>query len=84
LAAHGGKTAARAAVTPSPEPISNITLSFGEDALAVFLTWLATEHPYLAASVAFVGILVVVALLGFVIRSIRALFRRTERALVRN
>jgi len=27
LAAHGGKTAARAAVTPSPEPISNISLS---------------------------------------------------------
>jgi len=33
LAAHGGKTAARAAVTPSPEPLSNITLSLGEDAL---------------------------------------------------
>src|ERR1700693_794023 len=27
LAAHGGKTAARAAVTPSPEPVSNISLS---------------------------------------------------------
>jgi len=31
LAAHGGKTAARAAITPSPEPLSNITLSLGED-----------------------------------------------------
>src|SRR5215468_6497447 len=40
FAAHGGKTAARAAVTPSPEPISNITLSAGEDVLAIFLTWL--------------------------------------------
>ena len=27
LAAHGGKTALRAAVTPSPEPFSNISLS---------------------------------------------------------
>ena len=45
LAAHGGKTAVRAAVTPSPEPFSNVTLSLGEDALAVFLTWLATRHP---------------------------------------
>ena len=36
LAAHGGKTAVRAAVTPSPEPFSNISLSFGEDALAIF------------------------------------------------
>src|SRR5712692_8406300 len=39
LAAHGGKTAVRAAVTPSPEPLSNITLSLGEDVLAVGLTW---------------------------------------------
>src|SRR5438128_11736103 len=29
LAAHGGKTAARVAVTPSPEPFSNIALSLG-------------------------------------------------------
>ena len=30
LAAHRGKTAVRGAVTPSPEPISNISLSLGE------------------------------------------------------
>src|SRR6202035_1132052 len=52
LAAHGGKTAVRAAVTPYPELFSNITLSLGEDALAVFLTWFATRHPYLAAMIA--------------------------------
>ncbi|HYA25675.1 MAG TPA: DUF4126 domain-containing protein, partial [Terriglobales bacterium] len=46
FAAHGGKTAVRAAVTPSPEPISNITLSLAEDFLAIGLTWLATRHPY--------------------------------------
>src|ERR1700747_2232823 len=33
LIAHSGKTAVRAAVTPSPEPLSNITLSLGEDFL---------------------------------------------------
>ena len=43
LASHGGKTAVRAAVTPSPEPVSNISLSLGEDALAIFLTWFATR-----------------------------------------
>src|ERR1019366_3677309 len=43
--AHGGKTAVRAVITPSPEPVSNIALSAGEDVLAVFLTWLATTHP---------------------------------------
>ena len=35
LAAHGGKTAARIAVTPSPEPLSNIALSLGEDFVAI-------------------------------------------------
>ena len=47
-----GKTAVRAAVTPSPEPLSNIGLSLGEDALAIFLTWFATRHPYIAAALA--------------------------------
>src|ERR1700741_4709254 len=52
LAAHGGKTAVRAAVTPSPEPFSNIGLSLGEDVVAISLTWLATVHPYAGASIA--------------------------------
>src|ERR1035441_9709093 len=51
LAAHGGKIAARAAVTASPEPFSNMALSAGEDVLAVSLTWLATRQPYIAASI---------------------------------
>jgi hypothetical protein len=52
LAAHGSKTAVRAAVTPSPEPISNIALSTTEDAAAIGLTWFATHHPVVAASIA--------------------------------
>ena len=51
LAAHGGKTAVRAAVTPSPEPFSNMALSLGEDGLAIFLTWFATQHPYGAIAI---------------------------------
>ena len=38
LAAHSGKTAVRAAVTPSPEPLSNIALSLGEDAALTLAT----------------------------------------------
>ena len=45
LAAHGGMTAVRAAVTPHPEPFSNVMPSLGEDTLAVFLTRFATRHP---------------------------------------
>lgn len=73
--AHGGKTAARAAVTPSPEPVSNIGLSVGEDVLAVGLTWMATTHPYIAASIALVMVAVLVLLVRWLWRALRALFR---------
>jgi hypothetical protein len=81
LAAHGGKTAVRAAVTPSPEPLSNITLSLGEDGLAVFLTWFATQHPYTAIAIVGVLLVVIVVLVRWVIRALRALFRGAEREL---
>lgn len=81
LAAHGGKMAARAAVTPSPEPLSNIGLSVGEDILAVGLTWLATRHPYFAGTVAVTLVLIIVILIRWVIRALRALFRGAEREL---
>src|SRR5436309_8011462 len=74
--AHTGKFAARAAVTPSPEPFSNMALSVGEDALAVWLTWFATRHPYWSAAVA-VGLLVVAVILIWIFaRAVKALFRR--------
>jgi len=78
LAAHGGKTAVRAAVTPSPEPISNISLSLAEDALAIFLTWFATRQPYSAAAIVIVLLAIVVLLIRWVIRALRALFRGAE------
>jgi len=83
LAAHGGKTAVRAAVTPSPEPFSNVTLSLGEDGLAIFLTWFATQHPY--ATIAIVGAMlaVIVVLARWVVRSLRRLFRGAEHELAK-
>jgi len=60
LTSHGTKASARAAANLSPEPFSNWTLSFGEDLLAVWLTWFATAHPMLAILV--VAMLVVVSL----------------------
>ena len=81
LAAHGGKTAARAAVTPSPEPLSNITFSLGEDALAIGLTWLATRHPYVAGTLATIFVVIIMLLMRWVIRALRALFRGAEREL---
>lgn len=69
LAAHGGKTAARVAVTPSPEPFSNLALSAGEDTLAVFLTWLATRHPISAALIVAAFLAVIVVVMRWVIRA---------------
>jgi hypothetical protein len=82
LAAHGGKTAVRAAVTPSPEPFSNIALSVGEDGIAVFLTWFATRHPYWAAGIVVVFLGIIVLLARWVVRALRALFRGAEQELV--
>ena len=79
LAAHGGKTAARAAVTPSPEPVSNISLSMGEDALAIFLIWFATQHPVLAALIVLALLVVIVVVIRWVVRALRNLFRGAER-----
>jgi hypothetical protein len=81
FAAHGGKTALRAAVTPSPEPVSNITLSLGEDALAVGLTWLATRHPYAAAAIVVILLAIILLLARVVIRALRGLFQGAEKEL---
>jgi hypothetical protein len=71
--AHGGKTAVRTAVTSSPEPFSNIGLSLGEDALSVSLTWFATTHPYVAAAIAAVLVLVTLLLIRWIWASLKNL-----------
>ncbi len=81
LAAHGGKTAVRAAVTPSPEPLSNITLSISEDVLAVFLTWLATRHADWAAAIVVVLLVITLLMIRWVLRALRRLLGGAERAI---
>ncbi|MGE5324118.1 MAG: DUF4126 domain-containing protein [Actinomycetota bacterium] len=76
LAAHGGKMAVRSAITPSPEPFSNMALSLGEDALAVCLTWLATQHPIITAVIVAVLLLAVIVAIRWVFRAFKRLFRR--------
>src|SRR5580698_6217080 len=84
LAAHGGKTAARAAVTASPEPISNFALSASEDALVVFLMWIVTRHPYVASVIVMLALCVTAILIRFVVHSLRALFSDAEHAVTHN
>ena len=73
LTSHGTKASARAAVNTTPEPFSNWILSFGEDALAVWLTWMATAHPVATTAI-------VVALLALSAYLLFHLFRFARRA----
>src|SRR5882757_8363982 len=78
LTSHGTKASARAAANTSPEPFSNWALSLGEDALAVWLTWLATVHP--TATIVVVTILI--ALAAFVLFHLFRFLRRAVRGLL--
>ena len=73
--AHAGKTAARTAVTPSPEPFSNFALSVAEDGFAIFITWFATRHPYIAGAIVVFLIAVLVVLIRWIIRALQSLLR---------
>jgi hypothetical protein len=74
--AHTSKTAARALVTPSPEPISNIALSASEDVAAISLTWLATYHPYAAGGMATVAIIFLIVSLRWILIRLKRLIHR--------
>jgi hypothetical protein len=74
LTSHGTKASARAAANLSPEPFSNWALSFGEDLLSVWLTWLAAAHPLAT-------IIVVAALVALSAFLLYHLFRFLRRSL---
>ena len=76
LQSHGAKASTRLSVNASPEPFSNWALSLGEDALVVFLLWMAASHPYIALAI------VAVLAVGFLLLA-RVIFRGLRRLLAR-
>jgi hypothetical protein len=84
LAAHGGKTAVRAAVTHSPEPFSNIALSVGEDVTVAFLLGYATQHPFAAAAIVALALILIAWMARVVVLALKNLFRDTEGALAKD
>lgn len=80
LAAHGSKLAIRTAVTPSPEPFSNIGLSLAEDVAAVSLTWFATRHPIIAGVIVAVCLVLAILAIRYLVRALRRLFSRLARS----
>ncbi|MGH7586834.1 MAG: DUF4126 domain-containing protein [Gemmatimonadales bacterium] len=82
LTSHGAKASTRAAANTSPEPFSNWLLSFAEDAVAIFLTWMATTHPVITAIIVVVLLVVAVLILRAFYRALTGL-RDRLRELVR-
>lgn len=78
LAAHGSKLAIRTAVTPSPEPFSNIALSLAEDAAAISLTWFATRHPVIASIIVAICLVLAVLAIRYLVRAFRRLFQQAR------
>lgn len=76
LVAHSAKTALRAAVSGSPEPVSNIGLSLAEDASALTLAWFATQYPYVAAGLVVVLMVILVMVTRWLLRTFRKLVAR--------
>lgn len=76
LLSHGGKASARAVVNASPEPVSNVVVSTGEDVATGSLLVLALANPVAAAVVALLVLAFSAALLIAARRLLRRLFGR--------
>ena len=72
LTSHSTKASTRAAVNTVPEPFSNWVLSFGEDLLAVWLTWFTTVHPVATISIVVALLILCAFLLYYLFHFVRA------------
>ena len=78
MTTHLTKAGTRAAANTSPEPFSNWILSFGEDVLAVSLSYAALQHPRVALAIAIGLLLVIVACGSLIVRALRRRFARSR------
>jgi hypothetical protein len=59
-----------------------MALSFGEDVGAVTLSWVAVQHPYLAATVVVILLVIIVLLTRWILASLTRLFHRARGVLL--
>lgn len=78
LGSHGTKAVTRAAVNTSPEPISNITLSLGEDALTFASAILMAFYPVAILIVVVIFLILALWLLPKIFRALRRLIIRAR------
>lgn len=70
---HATKAGSRAIINTSPEPVSNITTSFGEEGLVLGGGWLALMHPMVFIGVLIFFVLVMLWLLPKLWRGIQSI-----------
>jgi hypothetical protein len=75
---HATKMTTRAAVNTSPEPFSNVAISFAEDGLVVFLLWLSATHPQVFTLVLLASIVVAIILLVVFVKFLQAVAREVR------
>ena len=78
LSSHGTKAATRAVLNTSPEPVTNVVASVGEDVLAVGSVLLAAFYPIIVVIVVVVGLIISIVVLPRIIRFFRGVFRRVR------
>ncbi|GAA4694303.1 DUF4126 domain-containing protein [Nocardioides nanhaiensis] len=71
LASHLVKAGTRLAINGSPEPVTNVAASLGEDVAVLGVVWLAIEHPRWAAAVAGLLLALGLVLLWLAVRLVR-------------
>lgn len=76
LASHLVKAGNRLAINSSPEPVTNVVASLGEDGGVLGVVWLATAHPVAAAIIAAVLLVVGAVILYVLLRLVRKGWRR--------
>lgn len=76
LLSHLVKAGGRLAINASPEPVTNVVASVGEDVVVLGVVWFALRNPEAAAAIAGVLLLLGLVMLFFVGRLVRRGWRR--------
>ncbi len=75
---HAAKATTRAAVNTSPEPFSNIIVSFAEEGLVMFMLWLATNHPLIFGITLLIVLVLSVLLIVVLWKFLRVVVRKVS------
>ena len=75
LSAHGIKAATRAVINTSPEPVTNITASLGEDVVAIGGVFLGAFYPLLLVIMVMIGLMISIVVLPRIVRYFKTAFK---------